>query len=216
MGYITNFEFFRCEGPQPEFDTLLRDIDDLLDANGDVADSRYYEGKWYTCEKDLAEISKKHPGVGFGVAGQGEDPTDRWTAWFLDGDWYMECNDCRLLKWEDAKVQMKHPSRVRRAVQRVDDAYEILLGEILEAVRDGSRVDSEDAFGFVYDDSDGGAVLHERRVTDLRLARGIVYARLEAPQGTDGESPDDWYPLTRNLNGDFHATVYSIATAMLD
>ena len=40
MGYITNFEFFRCEGSQEDYEALLKDIDDFLDANGNVVNSR--------------------------------------------------------------------------------------------------------------------------------------------------------------------------------
>lgn len=223
MGYITNFEFFFCEGAQPQFDALMKDIDDFLDAGGDVINTRCYEGKWYSCEKDLADISKKHPDVGFGVAGQGEDPADRWTAWFQDGRWYMEDDDHSILSWEDAKCQMEHPSRVRRAIQRVDSAYDLLLEEVIRAVRDGKHLEMEDVFGFVYDDDDTNTVLQEMFITELKVTDGTLYARMVKPcEVIDGilEGHDigggEWYAVNRNLYGDFHATIYSIASSILD
>ena len=221
MGYITNFEFFRCEGAQEDYEALLKDIDDFLDADGDVVNSRCYEGKWYSCETDLADISRKHPGTGFGVAGQGEDPTDRWTAWFLNGKWYMESDDCRTLKWEDAKEQMERPSRIRRAIQRVSDAYGLLLEEVVRAVEDGKRLlEGDEVFGYVYDES--LTEMQEMNILDVKVEDGVLYAKmvrrsdviediLAGRETTGGE----WYAVNGDMYGNFPATIYSIAESIM-
>ncbi len=221
MGYITNFEFFFCEGAQPQFDALMKDIDDFLDAGGDVINTRCYEGKWYSCEKDLAEISKKRPDVGFGVAGQGEDPADRWTAWFLNGKWYMESDDSRTLRWEDAKEQIERPSRIRRAIQRVADAYDLLLEEVVRAVEDGKRLlEGDEVFGYVYDES--LTEMQETNILDVRVEAGVLYAKMVkrsdviedilAGRETAG---GEWYSVNRDMCGNFPATLLSIAESIM-
>jgi hypothetical protein len=45
-----------------------------------------YEAHWYDCARDLAEVSKRHPGVIIEVDGEGEDRDDTWCARFLDGE----------------------------------------------------------------------------------------------------------------------------------
>ena len=49
-----------------------------------------FDSSWPDFEQDMREISKAFPGQLFTVYGEGEDSTDIWNAYFLDGK-YQSC-----------------------------------------------------------------------------------------------------------------------------
>lgn len=44
------------------------------------------EAKWYDCEDDMYELSKRWPDVLFDLTGNGEESTDIWEYYFLNGE----------------------------------------------------------------------------------------------------------------------------------
>lgn len=43
------------------------------------------EQKWYNCEEDMTELSKRFPSIGFILYASGEDRDDNWKAAFYGG-----------------------------------------------------------------------------------------------------------------------------------
>jgi hypothetical protein len=41
--------------------------------------------KWYSCDNDMLEFSKKHPDITFCMYGEGEENKDIWYAYFKNG-----------------------------------------------------------------------------------------------------------------------------------
>ena len=75
-------------------------IEMAIDADGFCADSV----TWYEWEADMTAISLRHPGWLFTLDGTGEEPEDRWRAYFLDGQVQHE----RRPKWEPPANRL-HP-----------------------------------------------------------------------------------------------------------
>jgi len=51
----------------------------------DISNNGRYIGKWYSHFNTMKEVSSKFPGVRFKLVGEGEEPDDRWKAYFENG-----------------------------------------------------------------------------------------------------------------------------------
>lgn len=80
MGYYTRHEL-----------TIISGNDNFTDYEKEIcetADNEYLfeeESKWYDCESDMKEYSKKHPNVVFCIDGVGEEFPDIWKAYYKNG-----------------------------------------------------------------------------------------------------------------------------------
>jgi len=79
MGYYTNYELEIVEGG--DYNTDYEEV---------VAEQVDYnpfeeETKWYHHEKDMVNVSKKHPKVLFKLKGEGEEAGDLWVNYYKDG-----------------------------------------------------------------------------------------------------------------------------------
>ena len=80
MGYYTRHEL-----------SIVSGNDNFTDYEQEITDSTNYSSlfydsiKWYDCEKDMKDYSKKHPNVVFCIYGEGEESGDIWKAYFQNG-----------------------------------------------------------------------------------------------------------------------------------
>ena len=51
-----------------------------------IDDAFYDTIKWYDHNEDMIELSKRFPNYVFILEGQGEDPDDRWRAFYCNGE----------------------------------------------------------------------------------------------------------------------------------
>tara|TARA_R110000822_G_scaffold2258_2_gene10852 strand:- start:1339 stop:1638 length:300 start_codon:yes stop_codon:yes gene_type:complete len=83
MGYYTIFELQVISGSDYETD-YEEVVSEQADHNPFVGES-----KWYGFEKDMLEVSKKHPNALFQLSGEGEENGDLWKAYFKEGKMQM-------------------------------------------------------------------------------------------------------------------------------
>lgn len=83
MGYYTRYELETVRGGDNETD-YEEEVTDKVGYNpfGD-------ETKWYSFEKDMKKVSKKHPNSLFELSGEGEESGDIWKAYFKNGKMQM-------------------------------------------------------------------------------------------------------------------------------
>lgn len=93
MGYYTSFKG-SVSGPQAMLDKLEDDAEKgevFTDYDIELSDwfGEWLNGgesmKWYDCEDDCANLSKKYPNLLFEVEGHGAEAGDMWKAWFRNG-----------------------------------------------------------------------------------------------------------------------------------
>lgn len=98
MGYQTNYtltlqpvygrQVVELKSDAP----LLETIKELRAKNSEAQCSLTEDGgcsgndsRWYEHENELKEFSAANPGVLFTLHGEGEDPSDQWKKYFLNG-----------------------------------------------------------------------------------------------------------------------------------
>lgn len=83
MGYYTRFELEVISGGdyETDYEEVVREQVDYNPFDD--------ETKWYSFEKDMREVSKKHPNVLLKLSGEGEENGDLWEAYFLNGKMQM-------------------------------------------------------------------------------------------------------------------------------
>lgn len=87
MGYKTRYELDWSPW-SAETDIVVAE---LISSSGGMSYALMPDGtarlrcKWYDHVKDIADLSKKCPGVTFHLSGEGEDAGDIWDAYALDG-----------------------------------------------------------------------------------------------------------------------------------
>ncbi len=80
MGYYTRHEL-----------SIVSGNDFVTDYEQEITETTKYsslfddEIKWYDCEEDMKEYSKKHPNTTFLIEGVGEENGDIWKSYFKDG-----------------------------------------------------------------------------------------------------------------------------------
>jgi len=79
MGYYTHYAL---STDPPSYDVDHEEqISEAADYNTCFEDPL----KWYDCEQDMREYSKRYPEVLFTLSGEGEEPEDLWRAYFRNG-----------------------------------------------------------------------------------------------------------------------------------
>lgn len=81
MGYLSLFSFSLLSGPEEDYTSMLKDIDQLIGGSGDES----FEAKWYNCERDMNEIAKKYPHIVVQMDVDGEDSDDLWRMFICNG-----------------------------------------------------------------------------------------------------------------------------------
>jgi len=110
MGYYTDFNL-EINGPTTSCDKAIADMESaVLEAEVKgrpkygsleytlcylyrVVEGNADSSKWYDHEKDMKEISKRHPEVLFTLSGVGEEPGDIWRAYHKNG----KVQECRAM-----------------------------------------------------------------------------------------------------------------------
>lgn len=85
MGYETKYSLI-VQTDNCEIEDLI--IETLSNISGyHMSDITAYgiEGKWYSHEADMKEISKLNPRVLFELSGEGEESDDMWKKYFKNG-----------------------------------------------------------------------------------------------------------------------------------
>ena len=99
MGYYTRFELEIVSGGDNE-----TDYEEVVTEQVD-----YHpfddETKWYSFEKDMKIVSKKHPKVVFKISGEGEESGDLWEAYFKDGKMQMCKAEIVYKNFDEALLQ---------------------------------------------------------------------------------------------------------------
>ncbi len=98
MGYYTMYELDvrlpdELSGSEHvvAWDAICTDFNALFGTEVDYGEwhgthwSAYATMKWYDHEVRMSKLSRKHPGVVFGLTGYGEDNDDMWRKYFLNG-----------------------------------------------------------------------------------------------------------------------------------
>ena len=80
VGYYTRHELSTSEGINEEH---THNIGELTEYGSDMFNGDTI--KWYECEKDMKEYSKKYPDIVFTVYGEGEESGDIWNSHFKNG-----------------------------------------------------------------------------------------------------------------------------------
>jgi hypothetical protein len=80
MGYYT-YHTFSCDDPENE-----EKYKEELGEYTKYVDSLFQEGvKWYDCDEDMREFSKRYPEVLFIIYGEGEEMGDIWELYTKNG-----------------------------------------------------------------------------------------------------------------------------------
>lgn len=135
MGYLTTFSFNLINGPEEQYDKLLKDIEEITGIK-DVSEYESLDAKWYDADKDLKQLSKKYPDITFSVWGDGEDSEDVWQQFWHAGEVFSEG-----LEFSSYKDIKDHMSLGLALVQR---AERHLLWEIQNLVERGAKLSFED------------------------------------------------------------------------
>ena len=80
MGYYTTHKLSIISENDLDVD-FEQEIEEHTDGCANFGDS----SKWYDCETDMREYSKKYPSILFLIDGEGEESGDIWKAYFQDG-----------------------------------------------------------------------------------------------------------------------------------
>lgn len=94
---------------------------------------------------------------------------------------------------------------VMKALDAVGSAYKELEKAVIEAIGSGREL-TEDAFGYIYDDDDENTGLIEVPVSSLEARRGKIWIETK---------PYGWQALHPAMNGNYQATLYSIALCLI-
>ena len=80
MGYYTRHELEIIYGNdyKTDYEAEIRNFSDYYPLFGDSV-------KWYDCEKDMKEYSKKYPSTLFLITGEGEETGDMWKMYVKNG-----------------------------------------------------------------------------------------------------------------------------------
>lgn len=90
MGYYTNFTISLIEGDEEQYEQMLKELAEKTDYS--EIEDEFFNAKWYDCEEDCIEISKKYPDILFQVDGDGEETPDFWSCRFKAGvPEHVEC-----------------------------------------------------------------------------------------------------------------------------
>lgn len=96
MGYFTwySLNVSNAEGgklPKGKADAIEKAIDELrVFQDGNIESGYSAYDKWYESEEDMCVLSQKFPDVLFTLYGDGEDSTDSWVSYYLDGAYQHE------------------------------------------------------------------------------------------------------------------------------
>ena len=118
MGYQTNYTLttkFMIAGKPAELkdDAPLNDVIKQLRKENEEASYSLTEtgrcsgndSRWYEHEKDLKEFSVKHPSVLFTLNGEGEEASDQWNKYFLNGKCQIAKAEIQIAPFDPTKLR---------------------------------------------------------------------------------------------------------------
>lgn len=179
MGYLTHFSFFHIKGPEEQYQSLLQEIEDLV-GDKQVTEDETFQGKWYSSDEDLKELSKKYPDLVFEVFGDGEDADDKWHQFWNNGEVMTEGLEFSIYK--DIEEHFSPGlSIAKRSVSHI-------LSELKWLIKDGHEMTDENGpvYAYVFDNEEQrhGNII-QMEVGHLDLSGETIRAYLKAPEGTD-------------------------------
>lgn len=127
MGYDTFFNINITAPNKQEYDIVRKEIAGAADRNPHDIDGGF-EARWYECDKDLAAISKRHPGVLIEASGDGETRDDLWTARYRDGK-------SETIRFEGLPhfKEILTPEEEEDVFRKASEAYDKALDALTEA-----------------------------------------------------------------------------------
>lgn len=84
MGYFTYFTLNKISGSDEDYNALIGDIREKT--GYDFSNDTVVEGKWYDCDEDMTELSKKYPDLIVQMDGDGENSDDIWASRYHNGE----------------------------------------------------------------------------------------------------------------------------------
>lgn len=87
MGYYTqyNLTIAKANG-RVELERIDEDLRTISGYNDFAIDAHTDTIKWYDHDKDMIELSKKHPNILFQLDGEGEESGDIWRSYYCNGE----------------------------------------------------------------------------------------------------------------------------------
>jgi hypothetical protein len=106
MGYYTNYKFTIDDSKSSDFDIgiFAEKFEEITDYRFDT-NYLSLDGKWYECKEDMIKLSKLFPNVRFDLYGEGEENTDIWKAYFMNGEHEYVTAELILPEFEIDKIK---------------------------------------------------------------------------------------------------------------
>lgn len=60
--------------------------------------------KWYDCDSDMRDFSKRYPNVLFEIIGDGENSEDHWKCYYLNGKCQREDVEIKFPDFDESKL----------------------------------------------------------------------------------------------------------------
>ena len=175
MEYLTTFSFNLVNGPEEQYNKLLKDIEEITGIK-DVSEYESLSAKWYDADEDLKQLSKKYPDITFSVWGDGEDSEDVWQQFWHAGEVFSE--GLEFSSYQDIKDHMS----LGLALAQRSERY--LISEIITLFKQGAELTFKDGpvNAYIVDNSDSFSdYMVEMEVRHLNVSGRKLFAFLALP-----------------------------------